>query len=540
MRKFSVLILLAAFCVAVSNVESYSQTRKELLKENAKLRKAIDSLQNLLGEEIEVADTTTAGDTINPGNIGFLNAELYENLSPETDRDSLLSIYYLQRQMAMANLPSMAEVDSANYTSNIPDEVYIENLKKMNSFISLPYNSVVKNYIILYTEKMPKRAANMLGLASYYLPIFENIFDSYGLPKELAAMAIIESALNPFAVSSANAKGMWQFIYSAAKQYNLEVDSYVDERFDPQKSCDAAARFLKDSYTIFGDWALAISSYNCGPGNVQKAIRRAGSKDFWSVYPYLPKETRGYMPSFVGALYMLKYYSNYNIVPDRPSMPAHVDTFMIHKNLHFGQISEVIGIPLQDLRQLNPQYLHDIIPGNSKGMVLRLPYNYTAPFVDNEKTIYNYKDSIFFNPIVYNGYKNGQEGASRIYHKVRKGQTLSSIANRYGVTVAQIKDWNNISAKTKTVKTGRTLIIFRDALTNQSSASKQSGATSKTNVSSSSGKTTSGGTKTYTVRKGDTLYGIAKKHNMSLNDLLRMNGLTAKSTIHAGKKLKVK
>ena len=224
-------MILMGFCT-----QSYAQTRKDLLKENQKLRRTIDSLQRLLEDsEIELTDTSTSGDTINPGNIGFLNSELYENLSPEANQDSLLSIYYLQRQMATANLPAVEDVENANYTSNIPDEVYIENLKKMNSFISLPYNSVVKNYIILYTERMPKRAASMLGLASYYLPIFENIFDSYGLPKELAAMAIIESALNPFAVSSANAKGLWQFIYSAAKQYNLQVDSYIDERFDPEK-----------------------------------------------------------------------------------------------------------------------------------------------------------------------------------------------------------------------------------------------------------------------------------------------------------------
>ncbi|MBO6222166.1 MAG: LysM peptidoglycan-binding domain-containing protein [Bacteroidales bacterium] len=538
MRRLAILLMTAALCVIASNTESYSQTRKELLKENQKLRKTIDSLQRVLEDsEIEVLDTTASEDTINPGNIGFLNSELYENMTPGENPDSLLSIYYMQRQMATANMPAPEDVENANYTSNIPDEVYIENLKKMNSFISLPYNNVVKNYIILYTERMPKRAATMLGLASYYLPIFENIFDSYGLPKELAAMAIIESALNPFAVSSANAKGLWQFIYSAAKQYNLQVDSYIDERFDPEKSCDAAARFLKDSYTIFGDWALAISSYNCGPGNVSKAIRRAGSRDFWAIYPYLPKETRGYMPSFVGALYMLKYYQNYNIVPDKPSMPAHVDTFMIHKNLHFEQISEVIGIPVQELRQLNPQYLRDIIPGDSKGMLLRLPYNYTAPFVDNEKTIYNYKDSIFFNPIVYNRYKGGNDdgGTSRIYHKVRKGQTLSSIAKRYGVTVSQIRDWNNLSSKTRAVKTGRTLIIYRNTAAPSSGSSGRSSA-SKSSSSSSKGS----GTRTYTVRKGDTLYGIAKKHNMSLNDLLKMNGLTAKSTIHAGKKLKVK
>ena len=537
-RRLAILMLASAFLMTGFFSQAYAQSKKELLKENEKLRRTIDSLQKMLDETvIEISDTTTNADTINPGNLSFLDSDVYENLSPEANQDSLLSIWYLQRQLATANLPGDMDVDNANYKSDIPDEVYIENIKKMNSYITLPYNSIVKNYIILYTEKMPKRAAMMLGLSSYYFPIFENIFDKYGLPKELAAMAIIESALNPFAVSSANAKGMWQFIYSAARQYNLEIDSYIDERFDPEKSCDAAARYLKDAYTIYGDWALAISSYNCGSGNVNKAIRRAGSKDFWAIYPYLPRETRGYMPSFVGALYMTKYYKNYNIIPDKVSMPAHVDTFMVHKNLHFEQLQEVIGIPVEETRKLNPQYLKDIIPGTEKGLILRLPYNYTAAFVDNEKTIYNYKDSIFFNPILYSGYKSSQEGGSRIYHKVRKGQTLASIAKKYGVTVAQIKDWNNISARTKTVKTGRTLVIFKNAVTtSQPSSSKNS--SSKT-ASSNTAKN-SGGAKYYTVRKGDTLYGVARKNNISLNELLRLNGLTAKSTIHAGKKLRVK
>ncbi|MBR4801359.1 MAG: transglycosylase SLT domain-containing protein [Bacteroidales bacterium] len=537
-RRLAILMLASAFLMTGFFSQAYAQSKKELLKENEKLRRTIDSLQKMLDETvIEISDTTTNADTINPGNLSFLDSDVYENLSPEANQDSLLSIWYLQRQLATANLPGETDVDNANYKSDIPDEVYIENIKKMNSYITLPYNSIVKNYIILYTEKMPKRAAMMLGLSSYYFPIFENIFDKYGLPKELAAMAIIESALNPFAVSSANAKGMWQFIYSAARQYNLEIDSYIDERFDPEKSCDAAARYLKDAYTIYGDWALAISSYNCGSGNVNKAIRRAGSKDFWAIYPYLPRETRGYMPSFVGALYMTKYYKNYNIIPDKVSMPAHVDTFMVHKNLHFEQLQEVIGIPVEETRKLNPQYLKDIIPGTEKGLILRLPYNYTAAFVDNEKTIYNYKDSIFFNPILYSGYKSSQEGGSRIYHKVRKGQTLASIAKKYGVTVAQIKDWNNISARTKTVKTGRTLVIFKNAVTtSQPSSSKNS--SSKT-ASSNTAKN-SGGAKYYTVRKGDTLYGVARKNNISLNELLRLNGLTAKSTIHAGKKLRVK
>ena len=189
---------------------------------------------------------------------------------------------------------------------------------------------------------MPERARHILGLCEYYMPIIEEIFDYYGLPKELKAVAIIESALNPTATSRVGAKGMWQFMYNTARQYNLKITSYVDERMDVVKSCHAAAKYLRDSYTIFGDWSLAISSYNCGIGNVNKAIRRAGSREFWDIYRYLPRETRGYVPSFVAALYLMHYYKDHGIIPAQLEMPPHVDTFQIKKNLHFEQISKVV------------------------------------------------------------------------------------------------------------------------------------------------------------------------------------------------------
>ncbi|MGM9774082.1 MAG: lytic transglycosylase domain-containing protein, partial [Candidatus Egerieousia sp.] len=324
-RKITVLLLLAAFCLAGSVANGQNKkSKKELIKENAELRRTLDSLRCILEESIELSDTTTTEDTVNAAGIGFLDDDLYKNVVPGCNSDSLLSVWYLQKQIGGRHITDEIDFETANFTSDIPDEVYIENIKKMNSYIPIPFNSIVKNYVIFYMQKMPNKSAMILGLSRYYLPIFEEIFDSYNLPTELAAVSIIESALNPFAVSRANAKGIWQFMYRTAKQYDLEINSYVDERFDPIKSCHAAARYLRDAYTIFGDWALAISSYNCGSGNVNKAIRRSGSREFWDIYPYLPRETRGYVPSFVGALYLLNYYKSYNIVSDNITMPAHV------------------------------------------------------------------------------------------------------------------------------------------------------------------------------------------------------------------------
>jgi membrane-bound lytic murein transglycosylase D len=562
MRFRRVTILLIAMCSLLCfNTNTYAQlfkSKKQLTQENAKLRKTIDSLKNIIGEgEIEIADTTDAGDSINPGGIGLIENDLFETKTPGSNPDSLLSIWYLQKQLTVGDMQTI-DLDSVNFTTNIPDEVYIEKIKKMNSFIPIPYNKSVKNGIILYTEKRPRLASIILGLSSYYLPIFEDIFESYGLPRELTVLAIIESALNPMAVSPTNARGMWQFMRTTARQYGLEINSYVDERLDPVKSATAAAKYLRDAYMIFGDWSLAIASYNCGTGNVNKAIRRAGCKDFWSVYGYLPRETRGYIPNFVGALYLLNYYRDYNIVPEKITLPAHVDTFRIHKNLHFEQISDNIGIPVEELRQLNPQYLHDIIPGSEEEYILNLPYNYTVPFVDKEQQIYAYKDSIFFNPIVYNNYKKAEASGGddnetvssarsntprqrTMYHKVRRGETLGGIARKYGVTITQVKKWNHM--RKNTVQAGKSLVIYKGGKGGGESTYESHAASEDTYIPGSRGKKNSArksGVTNYTVRRGDTLFSIARKYDMTLSDLLRLNGLSNNSKIFPGRKIKVK
>ena len=533
--RFLPLILLLFILIPF---ESYSQfwkkenQKKTLRLEIDKLKKVVDSLQCIIDEgAIAISDTTAQlEDSLLSNEYSFNNSHIFEDAEPGCNPDSLLSILYNERNISMERY--IIESDSLELVSNIPDSIYIAKIKKMNSFIPIPYNHVVRNQIIAYTEKMPTFANKILGLSKYYLPIFEEIFDYYGLPTELKAMAIIESGLNPTAVSRARAKGMWQFMYRTALQYNLHINSFVDERLDPIKSAHAAAKYLKDAYTIFGDWALAISSYNCGTGNVNKAIRRAGSKEFWAIYPYLPRETRGYVPAFVGALYLLSYHKDYpNLKPDQITLPAHVDTFAIKKNVHFEQIAANIGISVEALRTLNPQYTHDIIPGDEREYILQLPFNYTASFVEKQDSIYTYKDSVYFNPIVYNQLKEDKmmSQSSRITHKVRSGETLGGIAGRYGVKLSSLLRWNGLTSKS-VIRPGQRIVIYRNGV--GPAASSGSKGSAKT--------TTSGGYKYYTVKSGDTLSGIAHKCGVSLNSILKLNGLTTKSKIFPGKKIKVK
>ena len=515
-------------------------TKKQLLKERVELKKAIDSLKTIIeGGALEMSDTTQFEEVNNTTSINYVDSEHFANVDPGCNPDSLLSMWYIQKRLTLGD--SERDLDSVTLTSNIPDEVYMERLNKMNSFIPLSYNNIVRNHIIYYTEKMPSKARNILGLSEFYLPMFEEVFDYYGLPKELKAMAIIESALNPTATSRVRARGMWQFMYRTALQYNLKINSYIDERLDPLASTHAAAKYLRDSYTIYGDWFLAISSYNCGVGNVNKAIRRAGSKDFWKIYPYLPRETRGYVPSFIAALYLLEYYKEHNIQPAHFNLPAHVDTFKVNKNLHFEQISAVIGIPVDELKNYNPQYVENIIPGTGGECILQLPYNYTNAFIEKEKEIYAYKDSVYFNSITSKQIKEGASAsaAAPIIHKVKKGETLGHIAMKYKVSTKNLMKWNGLTSKS-VLKIGQRITVYRNGAGPAPSSGSKS-VSSSGSSSKSAGTTRSGGYEWYTIKKGDTLLGIAYKFNgVSLNDILKLNGLTKNSKIYPGRKIKIR
>lgn len=509
-----------------------SATKSELKTENTRLKTEMDSLRKELAryrKELAAADSINNElMTIYEGNAQGTSTGIDpEEYTPEIS-DSLLNIWYAHR---MANDSEDVEdfnMDSVRFESNVPDSVYIKRLEKMNSFITLPYNEIVRNYIILYSEKMPTKMRHILGLCDYYMPKYQEVLNKYDLPEELRAMAIIESALNPTAVSRAGAKGMWQFMYYTAKMYGLNINSFVDERLDPFKSADAAARYLQDAYEIFGDWNLAIASYNCGAGNVNKAIRRSGgSRKFWDIYPFLPRETRGYVPAFVGALYTMKYYKEHGLKPEGVQMPVHVDTFKINKMLHFKQVSELVGIPMEELKNLNPQYVHNIVPGNEREYILVLPYTYTNAFIDKEDSLYTHKASEYFNPATLKKIKDGTDG-ERIIYKVKNGDYLGRIASRYRCSVAQLKRWNNL--RSNNIRVGQRLVIYRGGGPSASSTKASSGSTETTSQTSATG--------TYVVKKGDTLGKIAERHGCTVTQIKQWNNLSS-NNIQINQKLKV-
>jgi len=520
------------------------KSKKQLLRENELLQQRIrdleeeilwlknDAAKDTLDSEAMAAYESSEGDDILAGDIAP------EDYTQEIT-DSLLSVWYLLRQNQRLHEGDNFNMDSVRYTTNLPDTVLIGRLQRMNSFITLPYNETVKNCMILYSERMPKKMCNMLGLSKYYMPIFEETFRKYDLPLELKYLSIIESALNPNAVSRVGATGMWQFMYATAKGYGLEIDSFVDERRDPFKSVDAAARYLRDAYHIFGDWSLAISSYNCGSGNVNKAIKRAGGRrDFWDIYPYLPKETRGYVPLMVGAMYAINYAKEYGLEATPIQLPERVDTFKIRKNLHFRQISEVIGIPLSDLRDMNPQYYKDIIPGNQGEYILRLPFYYSSDFLEMQDSIYKYKtNEIFASSVDVNrpsrsssyGSTSSSTTTQWKYYKVRRGDSLGKIASRNHVSINQLKSWNGL--RSNTIREGQRLKVGRTTVSSGSSV-RSSGGSSSGTASSNTSSTV------YTVKKGDTLTKIAARYpGVTANDIMKYNNCS--ENIRPGMKLKI-
>lgn len=364
-------------------------------------------------------------------------------------------------------------------------EVYKDRLRRLPTAMEMPWNEVVQKFIDRYSGHLRRSVSYMLGASNFFMPIFEQALEVYGLPLELKYLPVIESALNPKAVSRVGATGLWQFMIATGKRYGLRVTTMIDERRDPIKSSYAAAHYLSDLYKLFGDWNLVIAAYNAGPENINKAIHRAGGvRDYWQIYPYLPSETRGYVPAFIAANYIMNYYCEHNICPMRTDLPIQSDTIMLYRDVHFKQVADVIGIDIDHLRALNPQYRRDIVTGYSEPTDLRLPNDYVNAFIDNQ-------DSIF----AYN---------------------TEQLMKRAEVEV------NNEAP------------VYRSSSSSSSRSSKNSRSGRKSKKSRSSR-----GGKNITVKNGDTLSAIAKRNHTTVAKLKKLNKISG-SSIRAGKKLKVK
>ena len=399
-----------------------------------------------------------------------------------SEYDSLLSVYNSRTYLKIntdCNMPDVNPVYSK--------EVYKERLARIPSVIELPYNDVVQKFIDRYSGRLRRSVSIMLGAQNFYMPTFEEALESYGLPLELKYLPVIESALNPNAVSRVGATGLWQFMLSTGKQYGLEVNSLVDERRDPVRASYAAAHYLRDLYKIFGDWNLVIAAYNCGPDNINKAIHRSnGATDYWQIYPYLPKETRGYVPAFIAANYIMNYYCDHNICPMQADLPGKTDTVVVSRDVHFEQVAKVLGMEIGQIQQLNPQYRRNIVNGSTRPMALRLPATLVGKFIDNEDSIYAYRPDVLLakrTEVDVNedapSYSRRSSSSSRSKssssrnsrHKgkkgkknkggrnvtIRHGDTLSEIAKRNGTTVKKLKKLNKISGSS--IRAGKKLRI---------------------------------------------------------------------------------
>ncbi len=366
--------------------------------------------------------------------------------------DSLLSVW---RERAASDsfeaffqnyIDPESESNLVKSVSMPADSVLSRRLIDMVSPINLPYNDVVRSYISRYANNRYGTMGRIISLSQYYFPMLEQELINSGLPVEFRAMPIIESALISTARSPMGAMGLWQFMPSTGKAYGLEINSLVDQRCDPVASTKAACRFLKDLYNIYGDWSLVIAAYNCGPGNVNKAMARSGVKEgtFWDIYYFLPRETRGYVPAFIGASYAYAYHRQHGIEVNEPPIPLATDTIHVNRLLHLGQVSEVLDLPMSVLRALNPQYRKDIIPATTKEYVLTLPQRYVVKYIEQEPEIHA-KDSLYLkeyiSPEVVRRAQNTMGGA---IHVVKSGDTLSAIAKKYRVTVRQIMNWNGL------------------------------------------------------------------------------------------------
>ncbi len=540
--KFNILIL-SLFAIA-ANTFSQVQVKPITAEEEQKIW-STDSVGNKMADKL-------------------VNESL--NLLVSDKLDSLVNTWYIKNAFVYTN--DELDLLPEEIKTYLPDSVYVSRLQAIDSFLPLPYNETVRNLIGLYTIRKRALTSYIYGLSNYYFPIFEEALERYQLPHELKYLPIIESALNPKALSRAGASGLWQFMIGTGKLYGLEINSYIDERNDPIKSSDAAARYLRDLYAIYGDWHVVIAAYNCGPGNINKAVRRSGGKQsYWDIYYSLPRETRGYIPVFIAATYMMNYGDAHLLKAAQPKFKTVTDTIEVHNYLNFEQLAAVMNISVEDLRQLNPQYRRDIIPARpEKPYILKLPAEAVSAFIDNEKQIFAYERDKYFpnNMLVplkgrYKGIKGAAaEGIKEIAHIVKSGDNLGSIASKYRVTVTDIREWNDI--RKNSIRVGQRITLYvpgkslknKEAILEKPKADQQSLATNSSNVKSTSAANfipvtptnqesiTPGEYVLYTVQSGDSLFTIAKKFpGITDADLKAFNNIRNVKGLYPGQQLKI-
>ncbi len=359
------------------------------------------------------------------------------------------------------------------------DSIYVDRLSRIPTIMEMPYNNIVRKFIDQYTGRLRHSVSYMLGATNFYIPIFEEALALYNLPLELKYLPVIESALDPTAVSRKGATGLWQFMLSTAKRYDLKINSLVDERRDPIKASFAAAQYLNDLYKVYGDWNLVIAAYNCGPTSLNKAIHRAGgSKDYWTIYPYLPKETRGYVPAFIAANYVMNYYCEHNICPMRARLIDGNDTVVVNKDLHMEQVASVCGVEMEKIKAFNPQYKTSLVPGNSYDCILRLPSEAALKFIDLGDSVYSYRSSELLTKrktveideaelekqqnSARRSYSSSRRRSSRSSRRsksvtIKNGQTLSEIAEKYGTSVSKLRRLNGI--KGSSIRAGKKIRV---------------------------------------------------------------------------------
>jgi membrane-bound lytic murein transglycosylase D len=512
---------------------------------NSVLAQDSQIFENFITDTVSVLNTDSAltGKTVVDEDLSGLFSERI---------DSATSTWFVKNAFRSDSV-EVSFIDS--YPKNIPDSIYIQRLQETEQVVDLSFNPAVLSFIKMYSERKRDQVERMIGLSEYYFPMFEEILDKYDLPLELKYLAIIESALDPVATSRMGAMGLWQFMYGTAKMLNMEITSFVDERRDPVKSSEAAAIYLKKLFGIYNDWHLAIAAYNCGPGNVDRAIKRSGGKtSYWDIYYLLPRETRGYVPLFIAATYVMNFYGEHNLIPRVPAMPTVVDTIMVNNYLHFDQISASLNIEKEHLQALNPMYRRGVIPASEKkSYPVVLPQQKAFEFIEKDTSVFAYERQKYFpnNTLVNpaesaSGYFTPADvkGKSKIVYTVKSGDTVGGISKKYKVRASDLTYWNNI--KKNMIRSGQKLAIYvpeknkpkQEKAGDEKSESPQPAASAT--VISEQNITTVAEYEMYIVEKGDNVGSIAQKFDgVTDKDIIQLNNIKNVRGLAVGQKLRI-